>query len=228
MEASWAKVMEVSVRLRAARMAAIMKDADEIRRIYPKNSGLNPHDDTQVAADIFLQLTDIDFDAYIMTASGYKVRLYRCTPDDIRTDDVVSGLCNESRFCGQTPRPLPVACHLLNGLDIAKERGVALRWLLHDVEEAYLGDLPSPIKKAGINLPYMLAAAHIQEQAGKRYALNADEKEEAIVKEIDEAMLELEQQWRRGNGSLKYDRWSEELAFGLKCALNVADSERYF
>lgn len=85
-----------------------------------------------------------------------------------------------------------------------------------------------PIKKAGINLPYMLAADHIQEQAGKRYAINADEKEEAIVKEIDEAMLELEQQWRRGSGSLKYDRWSEELAFGLKCALNVADSERYF
>lgn len=156
MEASWAKVMEVANRLREARIYALMKDVEGIKKIYPKDSGLNPHDDAQVAVDIFLQLTDIDFDAYIMTASGYKVKLYRCTPDDI------------------------------------------------------------------------LAADHIQEQAGKRYAINADEKEEAIVKEIDEAMLELEQQWRRGSGSLKYDRWSEELAFGLKSALNAADAARYF
>lgn len=151
MEASWAKVMEVAERLRrtkdyAIKRAAGLMTADMIDslKIYPTADGRVFNQDIQYAVDIFLQLTDIDFDAYIMTASGYKVRLYRCTPDDIRTDDVVSGLCNESRFCGQTPRPLPVACHLLNGLEIAIERGVALRWLLHDVEEAYLGDLPAP------------------------------------------------------------------------------------
>lgn len=71
-------------------------------------------------------------------------------PDDIHIEDIARGLSRAPRFAGQTEVPLSVAEHCLLCEEIARHwpgtpRG-RLAMLLHDAPEAYICDLPSPLK----------------------------------------------------------------------------------
>lgn len=158
------------------------------------------------AADkLFLALTGVDMDAYMMThVTKRKVRLFRCTVDDISPLDILHSLPGLNRYCNHTPSPLSVGAHLLEGLEMAVMRGqqVVRHWLLHDAEETYLTDLPRPIKKAGINYPYELAAHHLRSVIAKRFDLEWTPDMMAIVKEIDNGVYEKEKAWRAGGAPL--------------------------
>lgn len=74
------------------------------------------------------------------------------TVDDIDYRDICHSLAMQNRFNGYTPYPYSVAQHTIAMVSIAKGANVGrhiLQWmLLHDAPEAYLSDIPSPVKHA--------------------------------------------------------------------------------
>jgi hypothetical protein len=70
------------------------------------------------------------------------------TKPQIRVDDVAHGLSNVCRFGGHTSRYYSVAEHSVLVASIvalsAPEHALAALW--HDAHEAYMGDLPTPLK----------------------------------------------------------------------------------
>ncbi|TXH41968.1 MAG: HD domain-containing protein [Desulfurellales bacterium] len=73
-------------------------------------------------------------------------------PADVRIDDIAHALSLTCRYGGHIPEFYSVADHSLNVLERMVAMGVddrrlLLMGLLHDAEEAYLGDMPSPIKR---------------------------------------------------------------------------------
>lgn len=169
------------------------------------------------AVSLFMALTDVDLDAYMIThVTKRKVRLFRCTVDDISALDILHSLPGLNRYCNHTSSPLSVGAHLLEGLEMALVHGpqVARHWLQHDSEEAYIVDLPRPIKKAGINYPYELAAHHLRKVIAKRFDLEWTPEMVAIVKEIDNAVYEKEKAWRAGGTPLFHAYYTMEQVRG--------------
>lgn len=86
-----------------------------------------------------------------MEASRTRFELDSDSPDDVTLDDVVYGLVHTSRFNGHTSRPVCVAEHSLRVEKLLERQGahplVRMHGLLHDAAEAYVGDIPTPVKK---------------------------------------------------------------------------------
>lgn len=87
---------------------------------------------------------------------------------DVCIEDIAHHLALEGRFSNALERPYSVAEHsvrvsrLLSGRD-------ALAGLLHDASEAYLRDLPTPIKYADGFEAYRRAEANLQELIYAKY-----------------------------------------------------------
>lgn len=87
-----------------------------------------------------------DYD-FITARSGKYFPFSNPTADDINPLDIASGLSKICRFGGQCRMHYSVAQHSLALADMVKEQPVLrLYALLHDAAEAYIGDLPRPIK----------------------------------------------------------------------------------
>jgi hypothetical protein len=88
--------------------------------------------------------------AWIQTYTGRK--FYPLDPDPANIDvrDIAHALSNQCRFSGHTTRFYSVAEHSVLVSRVLQRRGAAseaVLWgLLHDATEAYLVDLPRPLK----------------------------------------------------------------------------------
>lgn len=104
------------------------------------------------ATDIF----DGNGEAYgwIGTYSGGRISPFNPRPEDIRMQDIVASLPHICRFGGQIIWLYSVATHSCMIYEYGKQAlGVTnekeLAWaLLHDAAEAYIGDVPRPVKHA--------------------------------------------------------------------------------
>lgn len=78
--------------------------------------------------------------------SGQLVDPLNLQPSDIRGDDIAWALSNICRYGGHSHRHFSVAEH---SLEVSYKVAPAkkLTALLHDGSEAYLGDIPTPIKR---------------------------------------------------------------------------------
>jgi uncharacterized protein len=85
----------------------------------------------------------------IDTASGRRLDLDDPRPEDIRIEDVAGGLSKVCRFGAQPIEYYSVAQHalLVQRLVEAGHPELALAALHHDSHEAYLCDIPSPLKR---------------------------------------------------------------------------------
>lgn len=82
--------------------------------------------------------------SFIRTFSGKLVDPINLTPDDICIEDIAHALSNQCRFSGHVRRFYSVAEHSVR---VMKKCSVdPLAALLHDASEAYLVDLPRPLK----------------------------------------------------------------------------------
>ena len=81
----------------------------------------------------------------ICTWSGRQVDLLDPKIESIHILDIASGLANECRFAGQCRRFYSVAQHSVLASQIVRH-GLAMQALLHDAAEAYLKDIPTPLK----------------------------------------------------------------------------------
>jgi len=84
------------------------------------------------------------------TYSGREVDPWELRRSDVAIEDIAHGLAHQCRFGGQIKRHYSVAEHSLLVARILREQcygpDVQLVGLMHDAAEAYLVDIPSPVK----------------------------------------------------------------------------------
>jgi hypothetical protein len=90
--------------------------------------------------------TPVRRDAWILTYSGKHVELMTPDPEEIDISDIARGLSRECRFTGQCREFYSVAQHSVLASGLVPQE-FALEALLHDAAEAFIKDIPSPLKK---------------------------------------------------------------------------------
>lgn len=90
---------------------------------------------------------------WIETASGLYYHFLNPSEDEIKIEDIALSLANKCRFSGHT-QFFSVAEHCLS-VAYRLPPELRLAGLLHDAAEAYLGDIPSPIKQELLDYLYL-------------------------------------------------------------------------
>lgn len=129
---------------------------------------------------------------WMQTFSGVQFWPLDPRPEDVRLDDIMHALSNLCRFGGHCRYFYSVAQHSVMVSRQAEAaartdaREVAIIGLLHDATEAYLIDVPRPIKRDLLNYKEIetALAVTIGERFGVRLDLLPD-----LVKEADERAL---------------------------------------
>jgi len=114
---------------------------------------------------------------------------------DIRIEDIAHALANQGRFSGHTRHRYSVGEHSVRVSELleawGEPRPVQLWGLVHDGSEAYLVDLPTPLKRSsGIGGPYRYHERRNQRAVCRRFSLPL--KEPARVREADAVLLATE------------------------------------
>jgi len=117
------------------------------------------------------QVKEKDFSStktWMETFTGTKFYPMKAEVEDIRIEDIAHSLANICRWGGHTKFHFSVASHSVMLSKLVPPR-YALEALLHDATEAYLGDIPTPIKKT---LPlYEKAEQKLAQAIYKHYKL---------------------------------------------------------
>lgn len=123
----------------------------------------------------------------IRTSTGIYMNVFEPTAEMISIEDIAHSLSHQCRFGGHLPEFYSVAQHsIMCSLMIDHEHKLAA--LLHDASEAYLMDIPTPIKKRLSNYKEIEdnLMRVIADKYGFEYPLSPK------VKSIDTDMLEYE------------------------------------
>lgn len=142
---------------------------------------------------------------FIQTVSGRRLNPFEPAPEEIEIGDIAAALGNQCRFGGHIHRFYSVAQHAyLTSLLVEKSGGSVddcLWALLHDAAEAYLVDLPHPIKhRSEAGRLFQQVEEPLQAVIIARFGL-PDEPPEAL-KAVDRALLATERR------SLSQELWS--------------------
>lgn len=91
-------------------------------------------------------------DNWIETFTGKKVNIFKMTKEDVDINDISHALSMTCRFNGHCKDFYSVAEHSVRCLDVLKDSCLhttheKLQVLMHDAAEAYIGDIPRPIKQ---------------------------------------------------------------------------------
>lgn len=125
----------------------------------------------------------------IRTFTGKYLNVFEPDPEMICIEDIAHALSFMPRFAGHLPKMLSVAEHSVKCCIVAPIE-LQLDALMHDASEAYLMDIPRPIKK---RLPeYKTLEDQLTKVIYEKFALQYPIHPE--VKEIDKGMLIYEHQ----------------------------------
>jgi len=123
----------------------------------------------------------------IRTNSGQYVNVFEPNPDTLLIEDIAHALSNQPRFGGHLPRFYSVAQHLILCYMIANEDD-KYDALNHDDSEAYLLDMPKPIK---LEMPdYNRIEDHLMKVLAKKFQFKYPKSPE--VEKVDHYLLEWE------------------------------------
>jgi uncharacterized protein len=125
-------------------------------------------------------------DAWIQTHSGRRFTPTNPNPDAIVIQDIAHALSMQCRFSGHSKYFYSVAQHSVLVSYICDSQD-ALWGLLHDASEAYLVDVPRPIKRSGQMQAYIDFEHKVQEAVCRRFGLPMAEP--PSVKKADTALL---------------------------------------
>lgn len=166
---------------------------------------------------------------WMETYTGRRVVLQAPTPDMIDIEDIAHALSIINRYTGHTRFPYSVAQHsvLMTKWGVDKMDllpGEALAVLMHDAQEAYIGDIASPLKHL---LPdYKEMEQEFEKVIQTKYGLPPDKYTKLIVSNLDVRILAKERQelmphtgkyeWFLPDWAtpltVDIDRWSAEFA----------------
>jgi hypothetical protein len=127
---------------------------------------------------------------WIRVQSGRAINFATFDVQDVDLGDIAHALANINRFTGHTLRPYSVAEHCVRGSYLVWPE-FALEWMLHDAQEAYLGDVSSPLKSM-IGSSYAALEKKFAGVIAERYRLVTGEAAKAEVKRVDALMLRCE------------------------------------
>jgi hypothetical protein len=119
----------------------------------------------------------------ITTLSGIRFWPLLPNPGDILVEDIAHALAHQCRFGGHASKFYSVAEHSVHVSELCPVQD-ALWGLLHDASEAYLIDLPRPLKLLPEFAPYREAERQLQRAVAARFGLPEDQP--ASVTEADD------------------------------------------
>ena len=104
---------------------------------------------------------------YLQTVSGRWVNPFDPDPEQLDAGDIARALANQCRFGGHSRAFYSVAQHSVIVSRLVEERGGdaedAFAALMHDATEAYLGDMPHPIKhRSPLGQAFKAAEDHLE------------------------------------------------------------------
>jgi 5'-deoxynucleotidase YfbR-like HD superfamily hydrolase len=127
-----------------------------------------------------------DNEGWIQTHSGVRFSPLEPIPETILIQDIAHALSMQCRFSGHVNSFYSVAQHSV-GVSYVCDAQDALWGLLHDATEAYLIDVPSPLKRSGKFQEFVKIEATMQTAICKRFGL--EDKEPPSVKKADKLMV---------------------------------------
>ncbi len=150
--------------------------------------------------------------------SGY-VDLLNPTPDMVKLEDISKSLHNQCRYTGNVPCFYSVAEHCLLASRLAKEDGRSaqevLAVLLHDANEAYLGDFSRPLKlllrSHGVTILDELAAKW-DAAIGQKFGLDLKAHHD-VIKYYDNIMLKAEKKRLYPDDPNEWTGWTSALTW---------------
>jgi hypothetical protein len=147
---------------------------------------------------------------WIQTFSGRRFYPLDARADEIEIGDVAHALSHLCRFAGHTRRFYSVGEHSVHVAEVLRQAGetatTQLWGLLHDAPEAYLVDLPRPIKHSPGLEPYRAAEHRLALAVSERFGLS--EYEPPAVKAADDALLVTERRDLMAPRSEGWDLWA--------------------
>jgi uncharacterized protein len=131
---------------------------------------------------------------YLQTVSGRWVNPFDPDPEQLDADDIARALANQCRFGGHSRTFYSVAQHSVIVSELVEERGGdvedAFAALMHDATEAYLGDMPHPIKhRSELGAAFKEAEDRLEQVIRARFRIKPDVPE---IKGVDRALLATE------------------------------------
>ena len=166
---------------------------------------------------------------FIQTVSGRRFNPLDPDAGQVDIGDIARALSNLCRFGGNCRFFYSVAQHSCIVSDLVEARGhnveTVLWALLHDASEAYLVDLPHPLKhRSELGRLYAAAEDGLQTAICARFGLSTPPP--PVIKEVDRALLATERravaqvawEWPELEGveplDLEIEPWLPERAFG--------------
>ena len=128
-------------------------------------------------------------DGWILTFSGLRFWPFKPDPSHILIADIAHALAHQCRFAGHVRQFYSVAEHSVRVSELCAADD-ALWGLLHDGSEAYLQDIPRPLKRLPELSAYREAELNLQRLIAVRFGLNPEQP--PTVTAADDAMLAVE------------------------------------
>jgi hypothetical protein len=115
---------------------------------------------------------------YLQTISGRWVNPFEPDPEQIDIGDIARALSNQCRFGGHCRAFYSVAQHSVHVSELVEARGGDVEdvfaALMHDAGEAYLGDMPHPIKhRSPLGAAFREAEAHLEGAIHERFGVKS-------------------------------------------------------
>ena len=131
---------------------------------------------------------------YLQTVSGRWVNPFDPDPDQIDIGDIARALANQCRFGGHCRVFYSVAQHSVIVSELVEQRGGdaedVFAALMHDATEAYLGDMPHPLKhRSPLGAAFKEAEDHLEQAIREHFRIKPDVPE---IKRVDRALLATE------------------------------------
>src|SRR3954466_10341620 len=131
---------------------------------------------------------------YLQTVSGRWMNPFDPDPEQLDAGDIARALANQCRFGGHSRVFYSVAQHSVIVSRLVEERGGdaedAFAALMHDATEAYLGDMPHPIKhRSPLGAAFKEAEDHLEQVLAQRFNIKPNVPE---IKKVGRALLATE------------------------------------
>lgn len=124
--------------------------------------------------------------------------------EDIEPLDIIWSLAQTNRFLGHTRRPYSVAEHCCRVHDLVaatapRQLHTRFAALLHDGSEAYLCDLPAPIKRSVVG--YAEAEARVEALIFEAFSIRSELVDWSAIRYADLTLLATEKRYLMAPGS---------------------------
>lgn len=165
--------------------------------------------------------------SYIRTFTGILVDPVHLRPEDVRIEDIAHALSNQCRFSGHCFPRYSVAEHSVRVMK--KCQLDPLSALLHDASEAYLVDLPRPLKYHPEFKFYKVVEAHVEGVIAERFGLIPTKEVADEIHVIDKRMLSTEMlklMRREPDSPLPFEPYAD--LWDVKFGISAEEAEKWF